>query len=352
MLVSEKYVVPQKINYFYIMIRVGIIGYGYWGINLLRNFINASDCTVNAVCDARMERLNAAQKVLPSIEVFTDVDDFMKKASIDAVVVATPVFLHYSLAKKALLAGKHVLVEKPLTASVDEAKELVELSQYRQLVLAVDHTFLFTGSVQKIKSLVDRGELGSLQYFDSTRINLGLFQPDVNVIWDLAPHDISILNYLVPERPTSVVCTGQSHTNNGLENIAYLTLNYASNFIAHFTCSWVSPLKIRRILIGGDNKMCLYDDVEPTEKIKIYDTGFRANTESEKHQMLIDYRVGDIFIPKIPQKEALSAMADDFIQSIIQNRKPLVDGYAGLEVVSILEAAQKSISLGGKEIKL
>jgi predicted dehydrogenase len=351
-LVLEKYVVPQKINYFYIMIRIGIIGYGYWGINLLRNFINAADCTVTAICDSRVERLNAAQKVHPSLTVYTDVDTFMSQAPVDAVVIATPVFLHFSLAKKALLAGKHVLVEKPLTASVIEAEELVELSLKHNLVLAVDHTFLFTGSVQKIKSYIDKGELGALQYFDSTRINLGLFQPDVNVIWDLAPHDISILNYLVPERPVSVVCTGQSHTNNGLENIAYLTLNYSSNFIAHFTCSWVSPLKIRRILIGGDNKMCLYDDVEPTEKIKIYDTGFTARTESEKHQMLIDYRVGDIYIPKIPQNEALASMAADFIQSIIQGRKPLVDGYAGLEVVSILEAAQKSISSGGKEIKL
>lgn len=334
------------------MIRVGIIGYGYWGINLLRNFMNAHDCVVTAVCDSRQERLNAASKMLVTLQLFTDVDDFFKQAPIDAVIIATPVFLHFSLAKKALSAGKHVLVEKPLTASLAEAQELVELSLKNRLVLAVDHTFLFTGSVQKIKSLVDRGELGALQYFDSTRINLGLFQPDVNVIWDLAPHDISILNYLVPERPVSVVCTGQSHTSNGLENIAYLTLNYNSNFIAHFSCSWISPLKIRRILIGGDNKMCLYDDVEPTEKIKIYDTGFTASTESEKHEMLIDYRVGDIYIPKIPQKEALASMADDFIQSILHERKPLVDGLAGLEVVSILEAAQKSITLGGKEIKL
>ncbi len=334
------------------MIRVGIIGYGYWGINLLRNFINAADCTVTAVCDARTERLQAAQKVHNSLMVFTDVETFMSQAPVDAVVIATPVFLHFSLAKKALLAGKHVLVEKPLTASVSEAHELVELSLKHNLVLAVDHTFLFTGSVQKIKTCVELGELGALQYFDSTRINLGLFQPDVNVIWDLAPHDISILNYLVPERPVSVVCTGQAHTKSGLENIAYLTLNYTSNFIAHFTCSWISPLKIRRILIGGDKKMCLYDDVEPTEKIKIYDTGFKANTESEKHQMLIDYRVGDIFIPKIPQNEALASMANDFVQAILHQRKPLVDGMAGLEVVSILEAAQKSIELGGKEIKL
>ena len=268
------------------------------------------------------------------------------------MVVATPVFLHYPLAKMALEAGKHVLVEKPLTASVAEASQLVELAQRHNKVLAVDHTFLFTGSVQKIKSLVDKGELGKLQYFDSTRINLGLFQPDVNVIWDLAPHDISILNYLVDEAPVSVICTGQSHTHNRLENIAYLSVKYQSDFIAHFTCSWISPVKIRRILIGGDQKMCLYDDVEPTEKVKIYDTGFSVKSEEEKHQMLVDYRTGDIYIPKISPKEALSEMAKDFVGAIIHQQKPLVDGESGLAVVKILEAAQSSIDQGGKEVLL
>jgi predicted dehydrogenase len=199
---------------------------------------------------------------------------------------------------------------------------------------------------------VDTGELGNIQYFDSTRINLGLFQPDVNVIWDLAPHDISILLHLVKERPYSVICTGQSHTRNRLENIAYMSVNYQSDFMAHFACSWISPVKIRRILLGGDKKMCLYDDVEPTEKIRVYDTGFTVKSEEEKHRMLIDYRTGDIHIPKIPQKEALSEMASDFVQAIIQKSRPFADGLAGLEVVSILEAAQMSVNEGGKEIKL
>lgn len=334
------------------MINIGIIGYGYWGINLLRNFLQTANCTVTAICDARNERLEKALLVEKSLQTFTDVDEFLSKASIDAVVIATPVFLHYPLAKKSLLAGKHVLVEKPLTSSSDEAKELIDISEKKNLVLAVDHTFLYTNSVQKIKSIIEKGELGTLQYFDSTRINLGLFQPDVNVIWDLAPHDISILNYIVKERPISVQCTGQSHTNNDIENIAYLSLQYQSNFIAHFACSWVSPVKIRRILIGGDQKMCLYDDVEPTEKIKIYDSGFSANTETEKHKLLIDYRVGDIYIPKIPQNEALAGLANDFIQAISTHSKTMVDGFAGLEVVQILEAAQQSIAKGGKEIKL
>lgn len=332
--------------------RIGIIGYGYWGINLLRNFMSTPNGTVTVVCDTREERRNAAQKAYPTVQTLSEVDELMNRDDVDAVVIATPVFLHYPLAKKALEAGKHVLVEKPLTASVAEAQELVQLAHSNQRILAVDHTFLFTGSVQKIKKMVDAGELGKMQYFDSTRINLGLFQPDVNVIWDLAPHDISILNYLVDEKPVSVTCVGQSHTQNRLENIAYLNVTYASDFIAHFSCSWVSPVKIRRILIGGDQKMCLYDDVEPTEKIKVYDTGFHVKSEQEKHNLLVDYRVGDIYIPKIPQKEALSEMAADFIHAIQTHSKPLVDGQAGLEVVKILEAAQLSINQGGKEILL
>ncbi|MFN4087092.1 MAG: Gfo/Idh/MocA family protein [Spirosomataceae bacterium] len=332
--------------------RIGIIGYGYWGINLLRNFMSTPNGTVTVVCDTREERRNAAQKAYPTVQTLSEVDELMNRDDVDAIVIATPVFLHYPLAKKALEAGKHVLVEKPLTASVAEAQELVQLAHSNQRILAVDHTFLFTGSVQKIKKMVDAGELGKMQYFDSTRINLGLFQPDVNVIWDLAPHDISILNYLVDEKPVSVTCVGQSHTQNRLENIAYLNVTYASDFIAHFSCSWVSPVKIRRILIGGDQKMCLYDDVEPTEKIKVYDTGFHVKSEQEKHNLLVDYRVGDIYIPKIPQKEALSEMAADFIRAIQTHSKPLVDGQAGLEVVKILEAAQLSINQGGKEILL
>lgn len=329
------------------MIKIGIVGYGYWGINLLRNFMALPNCQVKTVCDARMERLAIAKKNYPGLEITTDYNDLLKDPEITAIVIATPVFLHFELAKKALLANKNVLVEKPLTGSLSEANELVELADKKNLKLAVDHTFLFTGSVQKIKNLIDNNEFGNIQYFDSTRINLGLFQPDVNVIWDLAPHDISILNYLIPEKPMSVVCTGQSHTKNGIENIAFLTVYYNSDFIAHFNCSWISPVKIRRILIGGDKKMCLYDDVEPTEKLKIYDTGFSEVNEEDKHKMLIDYRIGDIFIPKISQKEALSEMAANFVEAIMFDKTPLVDGKAGLEVVKILEAAQKSINNNG-----
>ena len=335
------------------MIKIGLVGYGYWGINLLRNFMNTKNATVAMVCDPRPERLAIAQKNYPQVAVTHDFEDLLKNPQIDAVVLATPVFSHYPLAKKALLAGKHVLVEKPFTASVAQAEELIELAAQRKLTIMIDHTFLYTGSVQKIKALCDAGEIGKLQYFDSTRINLGLFQTDVNVIWDLAPHDISILFHLFDEKPISVSATVNAHAINKIENIAYLTLHYQSDFIAHFSCSWISPLKVRRILIGGDQRMVIYDDVEPTEKIKIYDTTYQLNnTEEEKHKMLIDYRVGDIYLPKVPQKEALAEMAADFVNAILTNQKPLVDGQKGLEVVRVLEAAEASIKQNGKEIRL
>lgn len=335
------------------MVNIGLVGYGYWGINLLRNFMNTKDATVRTVCDPRAERLAIAKKNYQHLHVTHDFDELLNDAQIDAVVLATPVFSHYPLAKKALLAGKHVLVEKPFTASVAQAEELIELAAQRKLTIMIDHTFLYTGSVQKIKALCDGGEIGKLQYFDSTRINLGLFQSDVNVIWDLAPHDISILFHIFDEKPVSVSATGKAHAINKIENIAYLTLHYQSDFIAHFSCSWISPLKVRRILIGGDQRMVIYDDVEPTEKIKIYDTTYQLNgSEEEKHKMLIDYRTGDIYLPKVPQKEALAEMAADFVGAVSTNKKPLVDGQKGLEVVRVLEAAEASIKQNGKEIRL
>jgi predicted dehydrogenase len=334
------------------MITIGLIGYGYWGINLLRNFVNTPGCRVRTVCDSRPERLALLHKTYPELTATPHADELLDDPAIDAVVIATPVSQHYAMARRALLAGKHILVEKPFTASVDEARDLLDLADRRNRIVMVDHTFLFTGAVQQIKQLTDAGELGRINYFDSTRVNLGLFQPDVNVLWDLAPHDLSILNHLVAERPVSVVATGSSHTRSGLEDIAYLTLYYASDFIAHFTCSWISPVKIRRILIGGSRQMVLFDDVEPTEKVRIYDTGFTVNSEEEKHRMLVDYRVGDIFMPKIAPSEALAGLAAEFIGAILEDRAPLADGRAGLEVVEILEAAQASINQRGREIRV
>jgi predicted dehydrogenase len=334
------------------MINVAIIGYGYWGPNLVRNFNSVEGCSVKWVSDLRDERLTTVKKLYSNIQTTSDIDELLNDAEVDAVIIATPVHTHFSMAKKALEKGKNVLLEKPMTQSAEEAKELIALSRQKGLVLMVDHTFLYTGAVNKIKSLISNGELGEIEYFDSTRINLGLFQPDVNVLWDLAPHDISILFHLIQERPISVCATGVSHTPNGIENIAYLTVNYASKKIAHFSCSWASPVKIRKILIGGSKKMVVFDDVEPTEKVKIYDTGYNVTNDDDKRNLLVDYRTGDIFVPKLAQKEALSGMAKDFIHSIQTGEKPLSDCIIGLEVVQILEAAQNSIRNNGKEVML
>lgn len=331
---------------------IGIIGYGYWGPNLVRNFSSLQNCKVSSIAEANVSRHELILKHYKDVKIYLSAEELINDNSIDAVVIATPVFSHYPIAKLALENGKHVLIEKPMTSSSAQAKELIEIALRKKLSLMVDHTFLYTGAVQKMKELVSSGFLGKLSYIDSTRINLGLFQPDINVLWDLAPHDISILNYLVDERPISVNATGVSHTNNGIENIAYLTLNYNSGFIAHFNCSWSSPVKIRMMLIGGSEKMCIFNDIEPTEKVKIYDTGYTYKTDEEKRKILVDYRAGDIYLPKVNSTEALSLMAQDFVDSIIKNISPKSDAKIGLDVVKILEAAQKSIKLKGQEIKI
>jgi predicted dehydrogenase len=330
--------------------KIGIIGYGYWGPNLVRNFSGLGSCTVTKVADQRKERLAILKKNQPSIEGVMMADDIIQDPDIDAVVIATPVFTHFGIAHKALKEGKHVLIEKPMTSTSDQAKELIELAEKKSKVLMVDHTFLYTGAVQKMKELLDSGEIGNINYFDSSRINLGLFQPDINVLWDLAPHDISILNYLYHEKPYSVQATGTCHTGNGIENIAYITVNYESGFIAHFNCSWSSPVKIRLMLIGGDKKMIVFNDLEPTEKIKIYDTGYKYTTDEEQYSIRVDYRSGDVHIPKINMKEALSGMAADFISAILNKTTPVSDYNSGLEVIRILEASQVSIKNKGQEV--
>ncbi|MFN7848146.1 MAG: Gfo/Idh/MocA family protein [Bacteroidota bacterium] len=332
--------------------RIAIIGYGYWGPNLVRNFSATEGAQLKLVIDGREERLQLVRKNYPQIDTSKDVEDAFSRNDIDAVVIATPVFTHFEFAKKALLNGKHVLIEKPMTSTVAESEELINLAIQKQKLLMVDHTFLYTGAVMKMKALIDDGHIGNTQYFDSTRINLGLFQPDVNVLWDLAPHDISILNHLIKDKPVSVNATGLSHTKNGIENIAYLTVNYESDFIAHFNCSWTSPVKLRTLLIGGDKKMLLFNDLEPTEKIRVYDTGFSHKTDEERKKILVDYRAGDVHLPKVESKEALGGMAADFVQSIQKQTAPLSDMYSGLSVIKILEAAQKSIKQNGKEIQL
>jgi predicted dehydrogenase len=334
------------------MVNVGIIGYGYWGTNLVRNFFAAKDCCLKAIADARPERLEQLGKVFPAIRAVKDANELIHDPGLDAVIIATPVSTHFTLARKALAAGKHVLLEKPMTSSVEEAQILINLAAQKNVLLMVDHTFLYTGAVQKMKQLVDSQEVGKIKYLDSTRINLGLFQSDINVLWDLAPHDLSILHYIVKERPYSVNATGITHTRNYIENIAYLTINYTSGFIAHLNCSWTSPVKVRMMLLGGDRKMILYNDLEPTEKIKVYDTGYSYCNDEEKNQVLVDYRTGDIHVPKLALTEALLGMAEDFIACIQENKQPESSCHLGLEVVRILEASNKSIKHQGCEVVL
>jgi predicted dehydrogenase len=333
-------------------LNIGVIGYGYWGPNIVRNFFAAKDCTVKLVADGRPERLNLLAKIFPAIRGVGDAENIIGSSEIDAVVIATPVHTHFGLAKRALLQGKHVLIEKPMTSSVGEADELINLASQKGLTLMADHTFLYTGAVQKIKEIIDTSVIGSPLYFDSARINLGLFQPDINVLWDLAPHDISILTYLIAEEPESINATGISHTRNKIENIAYLTVNYRSDFIAHFTCSWSSPVKVRQTLIGGDKKMILYNDLEPSEKVRVYDTGYSHKTEEDKTRIMVDYRTGDVYIPKLSSREALAGVAEDFVQSVLQKKSPLSNALLGRSVVKILEASQESIKNNGKEVRI
>jgi len=334
------------------MIKIGIVGVGYWGPNLLRNFSAQSNAIVRRVVDTRQEKLQFVQKNYPHILTSLHFDDLLNDPEIDALVIATPVFTHFDLAQKALQKNKHVLLEKPMADSAAHCKELIELALQKGLVLMVDHTFLYTGAVQKMKEIIDSKTIGTPKYFDSTRINLGLFQPDINVLWDLAPHDISILSYLVDETPYSVNATGISHTHNGIENIAFMTINYQSNFIAHFNCSWTSPVKVRQTMIGGDKKMIVYNDLEPSEKIRLYDTGYDHKTEEDKRRIMVDYRTGDVFIPKLQGTEALALVAKDFINSILNMKEPLANASIGMKVVELLEASQQSIKNKGKEIAL
>jgi predicted dehydrogenase len=333
-------------------ITVGIIGYGYWGPNLVRNFAGTLGCRVKWVSDFSADRLAIAKKQFSFLSITQDYLDLINDPEVDAIIIATPVFSHFKLGKDALNAGKHVLIEKPLTSSVADADELKNLAEQKGLLLMVDHTFLYTGAVQKIKDLVDTNEIGALQYLDSSRINLGLFQPDINVLWDLAPHDISILSFINGEIPVSVNATGISHTHNGIENVAYLTLNFQSNFIAHFNCSWSSPVKIRSMLIGGDEKMIVFNDLEPTEKVRVYDTGYQLKTREEQQSILVDYRVGDIYIPKVETKEALHGMATDFVDCLLSGGVPVSNIDLAIYVVKVLEAAQKSIKDNGREVKI
>ncbi len=330
---------------------IALIGYGYWGKNLLRNIINHSIVENIFVAEKNKNVWHKIKNINDKIYITKSPKELILNNEIDAVVIATPVFTHYSLSKLALENNKHVLVEKPMTSSSDESSELIKIANANKKILMVDHTFLYTGALKKLKDLINNKNYGEPKYFDSTRINLGLFQPDINVLWDLAPHDISILFFLIPFKPISVNATGICHTNNDIENIAYLTLNYHEDFIAHFNCSWSSPVKVRSTLIGFSDKMLMYNDLEPSEKIREYDTSYSHEIES-KQKILVDYRLGDVNIPKIDSSEALFGVIDDFIDCIINKKEPVSNASLGHKVVTILEKAQESIKQNGKEIKL
>ena len=335
------------------MIRVGVIGCGYWGPNLVRNFTEASGSTVARVSDLNPARLRSIGSRYPGIQTTTDYRDLFKDNALDAVAIATPASSHYALAMEALQAGKHVLVEKPLTASSTEAERLVEEAGRRNLILMVDHTFVYTGVVRKIRELTFSGKLGDLYYFDSVRVNLGLFQQDVNVIWDLAVHDLSILDYVLPVHACAVSATGVKHFPGGTENIAYITLFFESSLIAHVHVNWLAPVKVRRTLIGGSKQMIVYDDLENSEKLKVYDKGITFDNDLENvYKALVSYRTGDMWAPKTDSTEALLVEANHFIHCVESGERPITDGEAGLRVVRILEAATESMKHQGALVKL
>ena len=338
------------------MIGIAVVGYGYWGPNLVRNFWEVPDARLVSVCDMRTERLAGVQARYPAVEITADYSDLLNDPRVDAIAVATPVSSHFDLALRALQAGKHVFVEKPIASTAEQAQRLVDEAERRGLVLAVDHTFIHTGAVRKMRELVER-ELGDIYYYDSVRVNLGLFQHDVSVVWDLAVHDLSIMDYVLPSRPVAVSATGVSHVAGEPENIAYLNMFFADNLIAHIHVNWLAPVKVRRTLIGGSSKMIVYDDLEPSEKIKVYDKGITVNGNGngngdKRYQMLVGYRTGDMWAPQLDMREALGVELREFISCVQERKTPIADGQAGLRVVRILEAAKRSLAERGRVIEL
>jgi predicted dehydrogenase len=333
------------------MIRVGIIGYGYWGPQIARNFHGLEDCEVAVICDRAPATHRRIKRAYPDIHVTCDAAEVLLSPDIDAVAVITPVWTHFELAKAALENGKHVFVEKPFTSTAAQAEELIELAARKNLTIMVDHTFLFTGAVRKIEQLISDGTLGKLYYYDSTRVNLGLFQHDVNVIWDLAPHDLSIMDHLINSKPDYLMATGQNHLNCH-QDVAYITVYFSDNTIAHFNVNWLSPVKVRTTLLGGEKRMVVWNDLEADEKIKIYDKGVEIKNGQGVYDLLVSYRSGDMWAPKVEQTEALAAEAQYFLHCINNGEVPFNDGIAGLRVVKLLEAADRSLANRGGAVQL
>lgn len=333
-------------------INVAVVGCGYWGPNLIRNFVENQNTILTTVCDLDDAKRDKVLRRYPAVAGTNDFNELLSDNTLDAIAIATPVHTHYPLAKAALQAGKHVLVEKPMCMTTTECEELITLAAEKKLTLMVDHTFVYHGAVKRIKQEIDNGNLGNLLYFDSSRVNLGLFQSDINVIWDLAPHDLSMMDYLIGQQPVSVHATGTCAAGQEQEAVAYLTVKFDNDLIAHFNVSWLSPVKLRQILVGGDKKMIVYNDLEPTEKIRIYDKGItidQSSSEEDKYQTLVGYRTGDMMAPKLDLTEALKTEIDHFVHCITTGETPLTDGQAGLRIVQVLEAADRSLKSGNIE---
>ncbi|MGQ9700885.1 MAG: Gfo/Idh/MocA family protein [bacterium] len=331
--------------------KVAVIGVGYWGPNLVRNFLNNKEVSEVYCFDIDAKRLNNIYQQFPLVKLVDSYEDILKNSKINGVCIATPASTHFSLAKMALEHNKHILVEKPFTVNIKQAETLIELSEQKKLKMVVDHIFMYNGAVKKIKEIIDSGEIGNILYFDAVRVNLGLFQHDVNVLWDLATHDISIMLYLINKKPKAVSAIGVGHYNT-TEDIAYLTIFFDNNCIAHFHVNWLAPVKVRRILIGGSRKMILYDDMENIEKIKVYDKGVDIRTKEGIYKTLIQYRTGDMYAPKFDTTEPLRLLVREFIDVMKNRTEPLSNGKIGLEVVKILSAAQKSIEHDGRIVNL
>lgn len=333
------------------MINFGVIGYGYWGPNIVRNLNNLDGVRVVAIADKSLPARNRAVKASPGTRVTDDARELISDAAIDCIAIITPVWTHFDLAKAALISGKHVFVEKPFTSNCDQAARLIDLAATKNLVIMVDHTFLFTAAVQKIKQLVEDGVLGNLYYYDTTRVNLGLFQHDINVLWDLAPHDLAIIDHLIGDNPEEIVATGQGHLN-GHEDVAYMTLYFPNSVIAHVNVNWLSPVKVRTTLIGGTKKMLLWNDLEADEKIKIYDKGVKVEGAEGVYNLLVNYRSGDMWAPHLDQVEALHIELAYLVECISKNEIPFNDGNAGLRIVKMLEAANQSLRNRGVAVQV
>ncbi len=333
------------------MVNIGVIGYGYWGPNIVRNFNSTDGAQVLGICDPSEEARKRAKKTNPHMEVYSDYREVVRSAQIDMVAVVTPVSTHFQLAKEALENGKHVFVEKPFTASVAQAEEIVNLAEKKGRKIMVDHTFIFTGAVRKMKELIDGGSLGELYYYDSIRVNLGLFQKDINVIWDLAPHDFSIMDFLIDEKPVAVASCGKAHVN-GKEDIAFVTAYFNNNIVAHFNVNWLSPVKIRMTLVGGEKQMMVWNDSVADEKLRVYDKGIELHNRESMYETLVSYRSGDMWSPKVDQTEALKKEVEYFLECIYNDATPVNDGHAGLRVVELLEGCDNSLKKNGRMIYL